>query len=106
MASGAADCDRDSAVRGVCNSRDGDVIMRDEAMDSPGSAAHGAWGTKLRMLGRELRSAYHQVFGIPDYAAYLRHMESKHPGAHTLSQREFFAESLDRKYSRRGPRCC
>jgi uncharacterized short protein YbdD (DUF466 family) len=55
---------------------------------------------------RNARQAYHQIFGIPDYQAYLRHMEEKHPGETPLSQRDFFAGALDRKYCRKGMRCC
>ena len=29
-----------------------------------------------------------------------------HPGAPVLSEREFFARDIDRRYGRNGPRCC
>jgi uncharacterized short protein YbdD (DUF466 family) len=83
-------------------------MARDEAIEVVDSAAAGGDGVRgrLRALRRELRTGYHQVFGIPDYDAYLRHMEREHPGSPPLSRREFFAAALERKYSRRGPRCC
>ncbi|HYS14220.1 MAG TPA: YbdD/YjiX family protein [Burkholderiaceae bacterium] len=63
---------------------------------------------RLRLLerARALRKAYLQVFGIPDYEGYLAHMAVRHPGAAVLTQREFFAQAIDRRYSARGPRCC
>jgi uncharacterized short protein YbdD (DUF466 family) len=61
---------------------------------------------KLRVFGRGVRAAYHQVFGIPDYEAYLDHVKREHPDCAPMSRREFFAASLDRKYTRKGPRCC
>ncbi|HEY5863324.1 MAG TPA: YbdD/YjiX family protein [Casimicrobiaceae bacterium] len=53
-----------------------------------------------------VRRAYLQVFGIPDYARYLDHMGAHHPGAPVLCERAFHAQAIDRKYSKRGARCC
>jgi uncharacterized short protein YbdD (DUF466 family) len=61
---------------------------------------------RVRKSIRHLRAAYHQVFGVPDYQAYLQHMRARHPGAPCLSEREFVAHWLDHKYGRKGPRCC
>jgi uncharacterized short protein YbdD (DUF466 family) len=61
---------------------------------------------RLLERARALRKAYLQVFGIPDYEAYLAHRSARHPGQPVLSQREFFASAIDRKYSMKGPRCC
>ena len=47
-----------------------------------------------------------QVFGLPDYDAYLAHMAARHPGAAVLSRGDYVAQAIDRKYMRRGPRCC
>ncbi len=46
------------------------------------------------------------MFGIPDYERYTAHMAAKHPGEPLLSRRDFFAQSIDRKYGKSGPRCC
>jgi uncharacterized short protein YbdD (DUF466 family) len=55
---------------------------------------------------RHLRDAYHRLFGIPDYQAYVQHMRERHPGKACLSRREFVSGAIDHKYSRRGQRCC
>ena len=61
---------------------------------------------RLRAHARALRQGWLQVFGIPDYGRYLAHRALHHPGEGVLSRREFFAQAIDRKYSRNGPRCC
>jgi len=33
-------------------------------------------------------------------------MTAHHPDEPVLTRRDFFARSIDRKYSRSGPRCC
>jgi len=74
------------------------------AIDAAG--ARQARRARLLDRARALRQAYLQVFGIPDYEGYLAHMAGRHPGKMVLSRREFFAQAIDRKYSRSGPRCC
>ncbi|HTT10367.1 MAG TPA: YbdD/YjiX family protein [Burkholderiaceae bacterium] len=68
--------------------------------------ARRARRARLLERARALRKAYLQIFGIPDYRGYVEHMAARHPGEAVLSQREFFACAIDRKYSRKGPRCC
>ncbi len=80
--------------------------MENTSMNAFEPATDGPLRTKLRVFGRGVRAAYHQVFGIPDYEAYLDHIKREHPGCAPMSRREFFAASLDRKYTRKGPRCC
>jgi uncharacterized short protein YbdD (DUF466 family) len=70
---------------------------------SAGGPAGGRLDTHT--FGR-LRSAFRQVFGIPDYERYLEHMAEHHPGEPTLCERDFFAQAIDRKYGKSGPRCC
>ncbi len=64
-----------------------------------------ARGMRLRAWARGARQAWAQVFGIPDYERYLAHHAAQHPGEPVLSRREFFAQAIDRKYGRSGPRC-
>jgi uncharacterized short protein YbdD (DUF466 family) len=54
----------------------------------------------------QVRRAYLQIFGIPDYEHYLAHVAAHHPGEAPLSRRDFSARSIERKYSRAGPKCC
>jgi uncharacterized short protein YbdD (DUF466 family) len=54
----------------------------------------------------ELRRAYRQLIGIPDYESYLKHMGEQHPGEPVLSRQAFCAHAIDRKYGKGGPRCC
>ena len=64
------------------------------------------WGASLRARARLVRQGWLQVFGIPDYERYLAHRAAHHPGEAVLSRRDFFAQAIDRKYCRSGPRCC
>jgi uncharacterized short protein YbdD (DUF466 family) len=54
----------------------------------------------------QVRRAYLQIFGIPDYERYLAHVATHHPGEAPLSRRDFSARAIERKYSRAGPKCC
>jgi uncharacterized short protein YbdD (DUF466 family) len=69
-------------------------------------------GQMIRLRSRlietagQVRRAYLQIFGIPDYARYLAHAAAHHPGEPTLSRRDFSARAIEHKYSRAGPRCC
>jgi uncharacterized short protein YbdD (DUF466 family) len=69
----------------------GEVSARKEAVSG---SAHG--------IGQICR----QLFGIPDYERYLAHAAARHTGAPLLSRRDFFAQAIDRKYGKSGPRCC
>ena len=61
------------------------------------------------MIARRLRplvKACRLIVGIPDYDSYLEHMRARHPGAPVLSLRDFHAQAIDRKYAKKGARCC
>ena len=60
----------------------------------------------LRDRAHMVFAGLRQVFGIPDYERYLAHMAAHHSDEPVLTRRDFFARSIDRKYSRSGPRCC
>jgi uncharacterized short protein YbdD (DUF466 family) len=81
-------------------------VVRQTTATVDAAAARSERRARLLERARALRKAYLQVFGIPDYEAYLAHMGARHPGQAVLSQRAFFAWAIDRKYSMRGPRCC
>jgi uncharacterized short protein YbdD (DUF466 family) len=55
---------------------------------------------------RGVAAVCRQIFGIPDYERYLRHMRTRHPQAPVLSERDYHANATDRKYGRNGSRCC
>jgi uncharacterized short protein YbdD (DUF466 family) len=81
-------------------------VVRQTTATVDAAAARKARRARLLERARTLRKAYMQVFGIPDYEAYQAHMAARHPDQPVLSQREFFACAIDRKYSMKGPRCC
>ena len=53
-----------------------------------------------------IRDAYHGIFGVPDYEAYLRHMGERHPGKPVLTREQFARDSIDRRYGGMRGRCC
>jgi uncharacterized short protein YbdD (DUF466 family) len=57
-------------------------------------------------LFKQFRDAYHGIFGVPDYEAYLGHMETRHPNAPRLTRREFAEQWIERRYSGMRSRCC
>ena len=75
--------------------------MKAAAFATPQACARTPQGWRVR-----IRRAYLQVFGIPDYARYLDHMAAHHAGETVLTERAFHAHAIDRKYDRRGARCC
>jgi uncharacterized short protein YbdD (DUF466 family) len=66
----------------------------------------GVLAARVRAHARVIRKGWLQIFGIPDYERYLDHRAMHHPDEPVLSRREFFAQAIDRKYCRGGPRCC
>ena len=57
---------------------------------------------RLARLGQTVR----QLIGIPDFERYLAHRRAHHPGEPTLSEREFHARALERRYGAGRPGCC
>lgn len=47
-----------------------------------------------------------RIIGVPDYGAYLAHMQRHHPGCVPLDPRTFERERMTDRYSRPGSRCC
>jgi uncharacterized short protein YbdD (DUF466 family) len=66
----------------------------------------GGLGRRLAETAAQVRRAYLQIFGIPDYERYLAHIASHHPDQAPLTRREFAARAIERKYCRAGPKCC
>jgi uncharacterized short protein YbdD (DUF466 family) len=46
------------------------------------------------------------VSNLPDYQAYVRHFQEKHPGQTPPTEKEFFKELLENKYGPNAKRCC
>jgi uncharacterized short protein YbdD (DUF466 family) len=61
---------------------------------------------RLRAMTGAVRDAVARVLGVPDYGAYLAHINSAHPEIVPLSRAEFVTERLTVRYSRPGARCC
>lgn len=83
----------------------GDALTLREA-DADGGEGTGVARAPLLGRLRTLRRGLMQVFGIPDFERYREHMQAKHPGAPLLSEREFHAMAIDRRYGAARPRCC
>ena len=61
-----------------------------------------AWGSRVTQAQRAVR----QLFGVPDYQRYREHMLSRHPDSPVLTEREFHALAIERRYGGSGPKCC
>jgi uncharacterized short protein YbdD (DUF466 family) len=46
------------------------------------------------------------AIGVPDYAAYLRHVQQHHPERTPMSYAQFFADRQAARYRGTGGRCC
>ena len=62
--------------------------------------------SRLTRVARQIAAVTRTVVGAPDYERYLRHMQSHHPGCTPLTRDDFVKDSLERRYSRPGTRCC
>ena len=60
----------------------------------------------LIALMTRITSAIRAVLGVPDYARYLTHMRSAHPGDRVMSETEFRHTWMNDRYNRPGTRCC
>jgi uncharacterized short protein YbdD (DUF466 family) len=63
-------------------------------------------GSRLTTLLRTVARAIRQVTGMPDYRAYVEHLQRCHPGREPVAEREFFAEYLRARYADGPNRCC
>lgn len=62
----------------------------------------GAIGERLAKVAAVVR----RIIGVPDYDRYLAHQRRCHPDEPALSPEEFTRDSLTRRYSQPGNRCC
>jgi uncharacterized short protein YbdD (DUF466 family) len=64
---------------------------------------------KLSDAGRYLGQTMRLMVGLPDYDAYLTHMETTHPDQPVMSYEEFFRDRQDARYGGNNGkigRCC
>ena len=60
-----------------------------------------------RSAASQIRGGWLRILGAPDYRAYLAHHAANHAGSRPLSEREFVATYIERRYNGRGAgRCC
>jgi uncharacterized short protein YbdD (DUF466 family) len=62
--------------------------------------------SRLTSVARRIAAVTRTVVGVPDYERYVKHMHSHHPECTPLTREEFVKDSLERRYSRPGNRCC
>ena len=54
----------------------------------------------------EVRDAYHKIFGVSDYEAYLAHVRLRHLDEPRLTRQEFTSKWIDWRYGGMRSRCC
>jgi uncharacterized short protein YbdD (DUF466 family) len=64
--------------------------------------SNGAVGQLVARLVSVLR----QVSGMPDYNGYAEHVRRYHPDTTVLSEREYYADYVHRRYGDGQTRCC
>jgi uncharacterized short protein YbdD (DUF466 family) len=79
-----------------------------EAPAAKAAAPRRSWSQEIGQAGRYLAQSFRLMVGLPDYDAYLTHMEATHPQQAPMSYEEFFRERLEARYGAKGKmgRCC
>ena len=65
-----------------------------------------SWRASIGQAGRYLGQSLRLMVGMPDYDAYLSHMERTHPEQAPMSYEAFFQERLEARYGSRTGKCC
>jgi uncharacterized short protein YbdD (DUF466 family) len=52
----------------------------------------------LGMIGKRLRETADLMVGVPDYDAYVAHVQARHPDAAVMSRDAFFRERQSARY--------
>ncbi|MBH9579474.1 YbdD/YjiX family protein [Inhella proteolytica] len=63
-------------------------------------------GEQAAGFGRGLAQSLRLMVGLPDYGAYVAHMQATHPGQEPMSYEAFFRERQEARYGARLGRCC
>jgi uncharacterized short protein YbdD (DUF466 family) len=66
----------------------------------------GSTGIPVRPVAMWLAAVVRRISGMPDYQAYLDHMQQCHPEKSAPSEREYFNEYLRSRYGDGPARCC
>ncbi len=53
---------------------------------------------RIQVLWQRLRQTGALMVGVPDYAAYVRHMREQHPELAPLSEGEFVKARMEARY--------
>jgi len=61
---------------------------------------------QLERLGKYLGQAANLMVGLPDYDAYVLHMQSTHPDQPPMSYEAFFRDRQEARYGGGKGRCC
>jgi uncharacterized short protein YbdD (DUF466 family) len=85
------------------------VLLRD--LLKPAFACTEAAGPSIeecvacaRATAAHIRGGWLRILGAPDYRAYLAHHAANHADTSPLSEREFVAAYMERRYKRAGSR--
>jgi len=66
----------------------------------------GSTGIPARPAAMWLAAAIRRISGMPDYQAYLDHLQRCHPDVPVPNEREYFTEYLRSHYGDGPTRCC
>lgn len=61
---------------------------------------------RLGQAGRYMAQGLRLMVGVPDYGAYLAHMQREHPDQAPMSYEAFFRERQAARYGTGSGRCC
>ena len=61
---------------------------------------------QIRLTLARIATLIERIVGAPDYAAYVAHMRTHHPGTPVLSAAELFERRQRDRFERAGGKCC
>lgn len=56
----------------------------------------------LRLIAKRLAQSFRLMVGVQDYQNYLHHMQTKHPQATPMTEREFHRYCLEARFPGKG----
>lgn len=63
-------------------------------------------GEQAAGFGRGLAQSLRLMVGLPDYGAYVAHLQATHPEREPMSYEDFFLERQQARYGAKLGRCC